>query len=510
MGVFSRLNDAKRKLDDAENAMPGAYDNRYDQGIQDALSAMGSQNSTGVSTDAVSSIYNDAMKQLTGNAAAGAQQAAQTANALSGGYGAGYAESAAQQAAAGQTGSGSAMAKARATALQQWQQELSGQNSLLDTLLGQDSLARSEYDGSVSNAENWRSYLYDRTQQARQETDDFMSNVWNTVKGVGSTLRQGYDAYMGYSQQKLANQTAGYQLAAEYFEAGDEEKAKQVMDMYGLDSSLVENWKESYATRQNKASSIQTAIGYMKAGSPEAAKEALRLSGLDETLLDNWQGMTDYEKDQLDAALNAMSAAGSGNDTGADTILKLAGMDGSVIDDYATVMGRQNQNELTQTEALNKLNLSNYESQLKLNNKYNLAYQQQLLPLQRQYSSTKGSGTKSTGSSGSKNTKAAHTDAQYNTMYTQWSKMKPGDEGYDYLTNELADGGRINRLSGTGNPGKANGTPYEQGMYKARQLANSGSSQSQIAAALANGTGLSNDQITAIMNQIDYEWRGTK
>ena len=74
----------------------------------------------------------------------------------------------------------------------------------------------------------------------------------------------------------------------------------------------------------------------------------------------------------------------------------------------------------------------------------------------------------------------------------------------------MADAGRINRLSGAGNPGKVNGTPYEQGMYYARQWANGGYSQSQIAGRLASETGLSNDQITAIMNQIDYEWRGTK
>ena len=47
-------------------------------------------------------------------------------------------------------------------------------------------------------------------------------------------------------------------------------------------------------------------------------------------------------------------------------------------------------------------------------------------------------------------------------------------------------------------------------MYYARQWANGGYSQSQIASKLANETGLSNDLISSIMNQIDYEWRGTK
>lgn len=47
-------------------------------------------------------------------------------------------------------------------------------------------------------------------------------------------------------------------------------------------------------------------------------------------------------------------------------------------------------------------------------------------------------------------------------------------------------------------------------MYNARKMANSGYSQNQIANELANNTSLSSDQISAIMNQIDYEWRGTK
>ena len=97
-------------------------------------------------------------------------------------------------------------------------------------------------------------------------------------------------------------------------------------------------------------------------------------------------------------------------------------------------------------------------------------------------------------------------------MFKQYTSMKPSDEGYSYLEKELADAGRINRLTGTGNPGSATGTPFEKGMYKARQLANSGYSQNQIASELANDSslGLSSGVISSIMNQIDYEWRGTK
>ena len=57
-------------------------------------------------------------------------------------------------------------------------------------------------------------------------------------------------------------------------------------------------------------------------------------------------------------------------------------------------------------------------------------------------------------------------------MLNKYNTMKPTDQGYDYYTETLADAGRIPRLSGTGNPGRSNGTAYEQGMYHARQWAN--------------------------------------
>ena len=103
-----------------------------------------------------------------------------------------------------------------------------------------------------------------------------------------------------------------------------------------------------------------------------------------------------------------------------------------------------------------------------------------------------------------------YTQPQLNTMLKAYNSMKPDDKSYSYYTDVLADGGRIDRLSGVGNPGKANGTAWEQGMYNARKMANSGYSQNQIASELANNTSLSSDRISAIMNRIDYEWRGTK
>ena len=174
MGTFKRLNDQQKQQAQAEAAMPGAYDNKYDAGIQDALSGMDAANGAGLGYDSQNGTYRGALSRLFGNAGAGASAAEQVANSLSGGYGMDWAKSAAQQAAAGETGqTANVYARARADALSQWQQELAGRGTQLDNLLTQDGLARSEYDGSVADAANWRNYRYGRTQQARQENSDF-------------------------------------------------------------------------------------------------------------------------------------------------------------------------------------------------------------------------------------------------------------------------------------------------------------------------------------------------
>ena len=90
-------------LQDAENAMPGAYDDQYAQGIADTLDKMGTASGAGFDFTTADSGYKDALTRMVGNANAGADAAAATADALSGGYGADYAKSAADQAAAAQT-----------------------------------------------------------------------------------------------------------------------------------------------------------------------------------------------------------------------------------------------------------------------------------------------------------------------------------------------------------------------------------------------------------------------
>ena len=465
MGTIKRLNDQQKQQAQAEAAMPGAYENRYDEGIQNALAGMDSANSAGLGYDSQNGTYRGALSRLFGNAGAGASAAEEVANGLSGGYGTDWAKSAAQQAAAGETGqTANVYAQARADALSQWQQELAGQGTQLNNLLNQDQLARSEYDGSVADAANWRNYRYDRTQQARQENSDFLNNVWNVVKNVGAAALEGYDAYKGYRQQDWENAFA--------------------LRQYNDNLSRTE--------LSDQMAALQQAASYKEAGFDDAAKQILNQYGLTDTMLDSWQGLSQVDKDKLDYLTTAAGLAGSGYDTAANNYLQMAGLPTGSVDSYSTIANRLNQEDLAK-----------YASQLALQNRYRTTT--------GTGSGRRSSGTSRSTKSGSTSSKVdGYTQPQLNTMFKEYSTMKPDDQRRSYYEDTLADAGRIQRLTGTGNPGKANGTAWEQGMYNARKMANSGYSQNQIASELANNTSLSSDQISAIMNQIDYEWRGTK
>ena len=465
MGTIKRLNDQQKQQAQAEAAMPGAYENRYDEGIQNALAGMDSANSAGLGYDSQNGTYRGALSRLFGNAGAGASAAEEVANGLSAGYGANWAKSAAQQAAAGETGqTANVYAQARADALSQWQQELAGQGTQLNNLLNQDQLARSEYDGSVADAANWRNYRYDRTQQARQENSDFWGNVWNVVKNVGAAALEGYDAYKGYRQQDWENAFA--------------------LRQYNDNLSRTE--------LSDQMAALQQAAIYKEAGFDDAAKQILNQYGLTDTMLDSWQGLSQVDKDKLDYLTTAAGLAGSGYDTAANNYLQMAGLPTGSVDSYSTIANR-----------LNQADIAKYASQLALQNRYRTTT--------GTGSGRRSSGTSRSTKSGSTSSKVdGYTQPQLNTMLKEYSTMKPDDQRRSYYEDTLADAGRIQRLTGTGNPGKANGTAWEQGMYNARKMANSGYSQNQIASELANNTSLSSDQISAIMNQIDYEWRGTK
>ena len=455
MGVFSRLNNAQKKLTDAENAMPGAYDNSYDQDIQDALQSMTGQNQAGTGYASTGDSYRGALSRLFNNAGAGADAAAQTAQGLSGGYGADWAQSAANQAAASQTGStAGTLAQARADALTQWQQQLSGTSSQLNALLGQDQLERSEYDGSVSNAADWRNYQYDQTQQARQEKSDFLSNAWNVLKNVGAAALEGYDAYRGYRQQDWENAFAERQY----------------------NDSLTRN------ELSDQMAALQQAAAYKQAGFDDAATQLLAKYGLDSTMLDTWQGLSQVDQDKLTYLTTAAGLAGSGYDTAAKSYLTAVGLDPNSIDYYSTIANRQNQS-----------NLNLLSGQLQLQRKYG----------------TKTGSSKSSGSGTSSKSGSTFTTSQLQTMAKDFKSMKEGDPLYDFYKQTLTDAGWLQSESmgstvGASTRASTRYSPLRSGLATAESMKNQGYTLEQIAGRLSSD-GITDNTLASIMKIIQAE-----
>lgn len=455
MGVFSRLNNAQKKLTDAENAMPGAYDNSYDQDIQDALQNMTGQNQAGTGYASTGDSYRGALSRLFNNAGAGADAAAQTAQGLSGGYGADWAQSAANQAAASQTSStAGTLAQARADALTQWQQQLSGTSSQLNALLGQDQLERREYDGSVSNAADWRNYQYDQTQQARQEKSDFLSNAWNVLKNVGAAALEGYDAYRGYRQQDWENAFAERQY----------------------NDSLTRN------ELSDQMAALQQAAAYKQAGFDDAATQLLAKYGLDSTMLDTWQGLSQVDQDKLTYLTTAAGLAGSGYDTAAKSYLTAVGLDPNSIDYYSTIANRQNQS-----------NLNLLSSQLQLQRKYGT-----------KTGSSRSSGSRSSGKSGS-----TFTTSQLQTMAKDFKSMKEGDPLYDFYRQTLTDAGWLQSESmgstvGASTRASTRSSPLRSGLATAESMKNQGYTLEQIAGRLSSD-GITDNTLASIMKIIQAE-----
>lgn len=478
MGTFKRLNDQQKQQAQAEAAMPGAYENNYDAGIQNALAGMDSANSAGLGFDSQNSTYRGALSRLFGNAGAGASAAEQVANSLSGGYGTDWAKSAAQQAAAGETGqTANVYAQARADALSQWQQELAGQGTQLDNLLTQDQLARNEHDGSVQNAADWRSYRYDRTQQARQENSDFLSNVWNVVKNVGAAALEGYDAYKGYRQQDWENAFA--------------------LRQYNDNLSRTE--------LSDQMAALQQAASYKEAGFDDAAKQILSQYGLTDTMLDSWQGLSQVEKDKLDYLTTAAGLAGSGYDTAANSYLQMAGLPTGSVDSYSTIANRLNQAELAK-----------YASQLAISNRYK----------------TTGTGRSTESTNLSQKTGKEFTNTQLQTMATKFQSMKDTDPLYPFYKKTLTDAGWLTPTgtgsgSGTaaqsGNTGSklagvlqrpavfgtvkpvdgTNGNSFDTALTKAQSMTNQGKSADEISEYLIR-LGFGDDVISRVSNVMGW------
>lgn len=444
MGTIARLNTAKKKLAQAEQAMPGAYQNNYTDSINQKLVQLADASltgSTGVDTDALNAAYQQYRANSVANAQNGAAAAAGTANTLAGGYGADWAKTAANQAAGEQiAGVDNSLSSLRADALQNWKQKMSDTTSVLDDLLGQQSLERSEYDGSVSNAQNWRDYLSGRVDTARQENSDFWNNVWNVVKGVGNAVKTGYDAYQGYYQWDKEFELQKQQYA-------DSLQRTQLSD---------------------QISAMEQAQAFKQAGFDDLAAQTLTKYGLDSTMLDAWEGMSDTQKDKMAALLQGASLAGSGNDTAAKNYLQMAGLSGDSTDSYGTIAGRLNSS--------------------------NLAYQQALLGLQQRYKTTDTGSTRSGGSSsGSESggyttsqlkadtgTKASTQSAAGGTgagkAGTTTSKLPVATAKTPWSTSGTVDG----VAGASASMASPKGGNYNMALREAQQMANNGYDMAQI------------------------------
>lgn len=386
MSTMKKLKNAKDRLAQAEQEVPGAYESAYTGRVNDRLDKISGLNDTGATDAALSEAYQSYRDKVAGNAADSAAAALGTAQSLGGGYGTDWAKSVADQTAKDQTASaGTTLAQLRSKALQQWQSELAGNTDMVSTLLGQDSMKRSAAAQDTANAQTWRNYLYGRLGQARQENSDFLSNAWNIIKGIGSVAKAGYDGYMGYTQQQWENDF----------------KEKQYAD------SL------SRAQLSDQLAAMEQATAFKQAGFDELANQTLAKYGLDSTMLDAWQGMSDTTKEQMAALLQGASLAGSGNDTGAKSYLQMAGIDPGSTDYYSTIAGRQNASALE---------------------------------LARQKSTITGKGRSSgsgrnTQKSQNKQESDEFTRSQLMSMSKDFKTMKPSDPTYNFYKKTLTDAG---------------------------------------------------------------------
>lgn len=386
---MKKLKNAKDRLAQAEQEVPGAYESAYTGRVNDRLDKVSGLNDTGVPDAALSEAYQSYRDKVTGNAADSAAAALGTAQSLGGGYGTDWTKSVVNQTAQDQTASaGTALAQLRSKALQQWQNELAGNADMVSTLLGQDSMERSAAAQDTANAQTWRNYLYGRVGQARQESEDAKNNLWNIIKGIGSVAKAGYDGYMGYTQQQWENDF----------------KEKQYAD------SL------SRAQLSDQLAAMEQATAFKQAGFDELANQTLAKYGLDSTMLDAWQGMSDTTKEQMAALLQGASLASSGNDTGAKSYLQMAGIDPGSTDYYSTIAGRQNASALA---------------------------------LARQKSAITGTGRSRGRSGGGRNTQKSQnkqesdefTKSQLMSMSKDFKTMKPSDPTYNYYKKTLTDAG---------------------------------------------------------------------
>ena len=427
---MKKLKNAKDRLAQAEQEVPGAYESGYTGRVNDRLDKISGLNDTGVTDAALNEAYQSYRDKVAGKAADSAAAALGTTQSLGSGYGTDWAKSVADQTAADQTASaGTALAQLRSKALQQWQNELAGNTDMVSTLLGQDSMERSAAAQDTANAQTWRNYLYGRLGQARQENSDFLSNAWNIIKGIGSVALEGYNGYMGYTQQQWENEFREKEMEA----------------------------KLDQQEKQNRITALNTIQSYMEAGQPDMARAIADVYGVDQGMIDTWSGMTQAEREQASALLEMGDLMASGKEKTAGTYGSYYGLLPSMVDSYSEIAGRKNASALE---------------------------------LARQKSTITGTGGSSgrrrssgSSSSGSKSGSGGFTNSQLMSMSKDFKTMKPSDPTYDYYKKTLTDAGwltdsRLEYGQNVVNQGIASGKSQNEIM---NQLMNQGFTDEEIA-----------------------------
>ena len=426
MSTMKKLKNAKDRLAQAEQEVPGAYESAYTGRVNDRLDKISGLNDTGATDAALSAAYQSYRDKVAGKAADSAAAALGTAQSLGSGYGTDWAKSVADQTAQDQTASaGTALAQLRSKALQQWQNELAGNTDMVSTLLGQDSMERSTAAQDTANAQTWRNYLYGRLGQARQENSDFLSNAWNIIKGIGSVALEGYNGYMGYTQQQWENEFREKEMEA----------------------------KLDQQEKQNRITALNTIQSYMEAGQPDMARAIADVYGVDQGMIDTWSGMTQAERERASALLEMGDLMASGQEKTASTYGSYYGLLPSMVDSYSEIAGRQNASALE------------------------LARQKSAIT-----GRSSGSG-RNTQKSQNKQESDEFTRSQLMSMSKEFKTMKPSDPTYNYYKKTLTDAGwltdsRLEYGQNVVNQSIASGKSQNEIMY---QLMNQGFSDEEIA-----------------------------
>ena len=377
--TLRRKNQAEKEEREWNANRPADYESQN----KAAMDAVTGQVGSGFDWDTASKAYQQYRAQATGNAAAAAENAQANAAALAGGYGSSYADSVAKQ---GQTQAlasiDNAVPSLRGQALSEYQ---NGQNSLLAALSGMantEALDRSAYGANLANYENWQNFLANQSEQARTENSNYWSNLWNKVKNLGDVAKSAYDGYMGYTYQQ------------------------QLLEMQ---------------KQQQKLQDAQT-LNNLFAVNPDMARQIAEEEGYDSSIFDNYSvdgPVTRAEKAK--ALAEGASLLGNGYVEAAGNYAGLYGLDASQLGDYDTITKRTMQQALQEYAA-----------------KQGIA---------AQYKTTGSSGSKSSRSSSSSGSSgkssSGWTNSQLRQMASDYKKMKPTDELYNFYRQTLLDNGWI-------------------------------------------------------------------